>query len=85
MKNMREKTMTETVQKPLNVQQAAEFLGLKPSYVYNLVHYGRLTAYKPSGKILYFRQEDLERFAFHNKKTADFELAEKAETILNRA
>jgi excisionase family DNA binding protein len=74
--------MTETVQRPLNLKQAAEFLGFKPSYIYNLVHFGRLTAYKPSGKVLYFKQEDLERFAFRNKKTADFELAEKADQVL---
>jgi excisionase family DNA binding protein len=74
--------MTETVQKPLNTKEAAAFLGLKKSYIYNLVHYGRLTAYKPGGKVLFFKQEDLERFAFRNKKTADFELAEKADTLL---
>jgi excisionase family DNA binding protein len=74
--------MNET-QKPLNVQEAAAFLGLKPSYVYNLVHYGKLTAYKPGGKILFFKQEDLERFAFRNKKAADFELEAQAESILH--
>jgi excisionase family DNA binding protein len=77
--------MTETVRKPLNVQEAAAFLGLKPSYIYNLVHYGKLSAYKPGGKILFFKQEDLERFAFRNKRAADFELAEQAESILNGA
>jgi excisionase family DNA binding protein len=74
--------MTEAVQKPLNVQEAAAFLGFKVSYVYNLVHYGRLTAYKPTGKVLFFKQEDLERFAFRNRKAADFELAEQADTML---
>jgi excisionase family DNA binding protein len=73
------------VQKPLNVQEAAAFLGFKPSYIYNLVHYGKLPAYKPGGKILFFKQSDLERFAFRNKKAADFEIAEKAEAILNGA
>jgi excisionase family DNA binding protein len=70
------------MQKPLNVHEAAAFLGFKPSYIYNLVCYGKLTAYKPSGKVLVFKQEDLERFAFRNKKTADFELAEKADRVL---
>jgi excisionase family DNA binding protein len=77
--------MTGMVQKPLNVQEAAAFLGFKPSYIYNLVHYGKLPAYKPGGKILFFKQSDLERFAFRNKKAADFEIAEKAEAILNGA
>jgi excisionase family DNA binding protein len=74
--------MIETLQKPLNVREAADFLGLKPSYIYNLVHFGKLTAYKPGGKVLFFRQEDLERFVFRNKKAADFELAEEADRRL---
>jgi excisionase family DNA binding protein len=75
--------MTETAQKPLNLKEASEFPGFKPSYIYNLVHFGRLAAYKPGGKVLYFKQEDLERFVFRNKRTADFELADQAESILN--
>jgi len=52
------------IQKPLTVQQAAEFLGIKPSYVYNLVFYGKLKAYKPGGKRLLFKVSDLEKYAF---------------------
>jgi len=65
--------MNET-QKPLNVEQAAAFLGLKPSYIYNLVHFRKLPAYKPGGKILLFKQSELEAYAFRNKKSADFKL-----------
>jgi excisionase family DNA binding protein len=74
--------MTETVQKPLNLKEAAAFLGLKPSYIYNLVHFGKLTAYKPGGKILFFKQSDLERFVYRNRQAADFELAKRANEIL---
>jgi excisionase family DNA binding protein len=77
--------MTETVQKPLSITEAAQYLGYKKSYLYNLVHRGKLTAYKPGGKVLFFKQEDLERFAFRNKKAADFELAEQADQLINRA
>ena len=71
--------MNET-QKPLNVQQAAEYLGFKPSYVYNLVFYGKLKAYKPGGKILLFKPSDLEAFAYGNE-TGGY--AERADAILN--
>jgi excisionase family DNA binding protein len=74
--------MVETAQKPLNLKEAATFLGLKPSYIYNLVHFGKLTAYKPGGKILFFKQKDLERFVYRNRQAADFELAEQADEIL---
>jgi excisionase family DNA binding protein len=73
--------MNET-QKPLNVQQAAEFLNLKPSYIYNLVFYGKLTAYKPSGKKLLFKVSDLEKYAYGNKIGGH---SERADTILNAA
>jgi len=66
---------------PLNAQQAAEFLSFKVSYVYNLVHYGKLPAYKPSGKKLLFKLSDLENFAFKNKVGGRQETAVK---ILNK-
>ena len=67
---------------PLNVQQAAEFLGLKPSYVYNLVFYGKLTAYKPGGKKLLFKISDLEKYAYANKVGGR---SDRADEILNAA
>jgi excisionase family DNA binding protein len=73
--------MNET-QKPLNVEQAAEFLSLKPSYIYNLVFYGKLTAYKPNGKRLLFKVSDLEKYAYGNKVGGH---SERANAILNAA
>jgi excisionase family DNA binding protein len=70
------------IQKPLSVQQAAEFLGLKVSYIYNLIHFGKLTAYKPSGKKLLFKVSDLERYAYGNPVGGH---SERAESILNAA
>jgi excisionase family DNA binding protein len=70
------------MQKPLNVQQAAEFLNLKPSYIYNLVFYGKLTAYKPSGKRLLFKVSDLEKYAYGIKISGR---SERATAILNTA
>jgi excisionase family DNA binding protein len=69
-------------QRPLNVQRAAEFLGLKPSYIYNLVFYGKLTAYRPGGKKLLFKISDLEAYAFRNKVGGR---SDRADAILNAA
>jgi excisionase family DNA binding protein len=74
--------MAETVHKPLSLKEAAAFLKLKPSYIYQLVHYRRLTAYKPGGKLLIFKKEDLECYAFRNKKASSFELLKQADNIL---
>ena len=74
--------MNET-QKPLNVQQAAEFLSLKPSYIYNLVFYGKLTAYRPGGKRLLFKVSDLEKYAYRNVVGGGH--SGRADAILNAA
>jgi len=71
--------MNETT-KPLGVNQVAEFLGLKVSSVYNLVFYGKLTAYKPGGKKLLFKVSDLEKYAYGNKVGGH---SERANAILN--
>jgi excisionase family DNA binding protein len=73
--------MSET-QKPLDVMGAAEFLNLKPSYIYNLVFYGKLTAYRPGGKKLLFKVSDLESYAYGNKIGGR---SEQADTILKEA
>ena len=67
-------------QKPLSVQQAAEYLNLKPSYIYNLVFYKKLTAYRPGGKRLLFKISDLERYAYANKVGGH---SDRADEILN--
>ena len=68
-------------EKPLSVKQAAEFLNLKPAYIYNLVFYGKLTAYKPGGKCLLFKQSDLEKYAYRNVRG---DVHDKADKILNK-
>ena len=70
------------LQKPLSVQAAADFLGFKPSYIYNLVHYGKLPAYKPGGKILLFKVSDLEKYAYGNQVGGH---SERADSILSAA
>jgi excisionase family DNA binding protein len=68
------------IQKPLNVEQAAEFLNLKPSYIYSLIFYGKLKAYKPGGKRLVFKVSDLEKYLYRNQVGDN---SDRADTILN--
>ena len=70
------------IQKPLDVLGAAAFLGLKPSYIYNLVFFGKLTGYKPGGKKLLFKVSDLEKYAYRNKVGGH---SDRADSILNAA
>ena len=70
----------DTNNKPLGVTQAADFLGFTRAYLYNLVHYGKIPAYKPGGKKLFFKQADLENYVYGVKKGGR---SERADAILN--
>jgi len=74
--------MNKVTEQPLNIKQAAEFLGLKPSYIYNLVFFGKLPAYKPGGKKLFFKPSELEKYAYGQKRLSR---AERAALILNNS
>jgi excisionase family DNA binding protein len=50
----------------LNAEEASEFLGLKPSYIYKLTSEKKIKFFKPSGKLIYFKKEDLENFLLQN-------------------
>jgi len=52
----------------LNLSEAAEFTGLSKSSMYKLTHYRKIEHYKPNGKNIYFKKEDLESFLLKGKK-----------------
>ncbi|MDR0475502.1 MAG: helix-turn-helix domain-containing protein [Treponema sp.] len=72
--------MIKSIMRP---PEAAEFLGFSIQYLYKLVEARKITAYKPTGRYLYFKQKDLEDFIERGKVSANYELREKADTILN--
>ena len=69
---------------PLNLARAAEYLGIAKGSLRNLAGAGKVTFYKPGGKLLFFNREDLDAYAYRNRKLSDFEASNKAEAILNR-
>ena len=46
--------------KMLTVSEAAEYLRVKPSYIYKLTMNRAIPYYKPRGKVCYFDKEDLD-------------------------
>ncbi len=56
-------TMNEqncTIRRPLSTREAADYLNISVTMLYRHVKDGRIRAFKPSGKKLYFRIEDLD-------------------------
>ena len=74
----------ENTQQPLGVKEAAAYLRVKPSYLYNLVHYRKITAYKPGGKMLLFYIDDLANYVRGGRKSSFCAMTEKADAVIGK-
>jgi excisionase family DNA binding protein len=48
--------------RPLNFTEAAQYLNSSKSYLYKLTHRRLIPCFKPLGKKLFFKRQDLEAF-----------------------
>ncbi len=56
----------------LTAEEAAAYLGLKVSYLYKLTSTQEIPHYKPRGKMLYFKRDELDAWSLQNRiKTTD--------------
>jgi len=56
----------------IGVDEASKHLGLSRTYLYSLVHKGKLPFYKPNGKKIYFNKLELNGWIAKSKiRTAD--------------
>lgn len=51
----------------LSAREAAEYMDVKLRTVYVWARTQQLPYYKPAGKLIYFKREDLDRFLMHNR------------------
>jgi excisionase family DNA binding protein len=78
------KANRENGTRPLNTTEAAAYLNISKQNLYRLVSQRKLPCYKPEGKLIYFAVEDLNAFIYRNRVSANYELADKAEAMLNQ-
>ena len=71
-----------TKEPPIQINRVVELSGYSRSYIYQLVHYGKIPFHKPRGK-LFFLESEIIDFLTRNRQAADYELSEKADAILN--
>ena len=76
-------TVTTEQERPLDLSDAANYLHISKGSLYNLVHFKKITFYKPGGKLLYFLKKDLDAYISKGRILANFEVNRKAEDILN--
>lgn len=72
-----EQHLTEN-EKPLTLQQAAEYLGISKSSLYKKTFKREIQFFKPGGKLIYFRKSDLDKWIYRNRKSSDGEIEQKA-------
>jgi excisionase family DNA binding protein len=53
----------------LNFQETAQFLEISHSHLYKLTSTNVVPFYKPTGKKLYFKRDELEKFLLQNRST----------------
>lgn len=54
--------------KPLNFNQAAEYLGFSHSYLYKLTSRKIIPAHRPTGKVLFFSKSELDEWVFSKEQ-----------------
>lgn len=52
----------------LSINDAAHFTGFSKSHLYKLTHYRKIEHYKPNGKKIFFKREDLEAYLLSGKR-----------------
>lgn len=69
----------------LTAEEAASYLGISKSYLYKLTMRRCIPFYKPEGKLVYFRRDELEVWLCRNRVATQDELDVQVATyILNK-
>lgn len=63
----------------LTIDEAAEYMGLKKSYLYKLTSERRIPHFKPNGKKIYFEREALTSWMMSNPVLTQDELNSRAQ------
>lgn len=66
--NMLAAIALKNIDRPFSLRRAAEYLEVSRSFLYKLVSRRKIPHYKTEGRLIYFRKEDLDNFAYHLKR-----------------
>lgn len=62
----------------LRVVDVSAMLGISKAYLYKLVAWRKIPHYKPTGKIVFFKRDEVEAWALGNRIATNEELKNKA-------
>jgi len=63
-----------------SIKDLAEYTGLKVSYLYKLHHQGKISGYRPFGKLLWFDLDEIDKILMSNKTFSIHETEIEANT-----
>lgn len=66
----------------LNFNEAAIYMELSHSHMYKLTSGGQIPFYKPTGKKLYFKREELDNWLLRNRSASQAEIEQQASDYL---
>jgi len=76
----------ENIREPfINIKQVEQLTKFTTSYIYKLVFLKKIPCYKPMGKKgkVLFRESEIFDFINRSKQSADYEVSENADALLN--
>tara|TARA_R110002072_G_scaffold7503_2_gene40614 strand:- start:368782 stop:369054 length:273 start_codon:yes stop_codon:yes gene_type:complete len=62
----------------LTFEEACKYCGVSASSMYKHTSSNRIAFYKPEGKLIYFKREELDEWMLRNRQSTDEELAQIA-------
>jgi excisionase family DNA binding protein len=68
----------------INFNEATVYLEVSHSHLYKLTSTGAIPVYKPNGKKLYFRRQELDEWLLRNKQFSKSEIDQQASEYLIR-
>ncbi|GHV78742.1 hypothetical protein AGMMS49944_05330 [Spirochaetia bacterium] len=75
--------MDKVKEKPIRMNEVLELTGFSRSYVYKLVLWKKIPCHKPTNGRLFFFESEILDFLARNRQSADYEVSEAANAILN--
>lgn len=86
LKEIKELLKKQTIQQKefLTVKEAVEFLGLSESRIHKMTCYKEVPHYKPGGKKIYLKRQELEQWILSGRVASTNDLDDELDSYLSR-
>lgn len=73
--------LLEQLKPVLNFEEGCQYCGIAQSSMYKHTSANRIPHYKPEGKLIYFKREELDEWMLRNRQSTLDEMQQKATSI----